>query len=45
MKKEKNKKKKKKKKEKNGSGSVLELTPKMCTREMRFFLKKQKQKI
>jgi hypothetical protein len=27
-----------------GSGLVPELTPKMCTREMRFFLKKQKQK-
>ena len=27
-----------------GSGLVPELTPKMCTREMRFFLKKQTQK-
>ena len=37
-------KKKEKKKKKMGSGPVPELTPKMCTREMRFFLKKQKSK-
>ena len=34
--------KKKRKKKKMGSGPVPELTPKMCTREMRFFLKNKK---
>jgi hypothetical protein len=40
----KKKKKEKKKKEKKGSGLVPEFDPKMCTREMRFFLKKQNPK-
>jgi hypothetical protein len=42
--KEEKEKEKKEKKVKMGSGSVPELTPKMCTREMRFFSKKQKNK-
>jgi hypothetical protein len=40
----KKKKKKRKKKERKSSGLVPELTPKMCTREMRFFQKKTKTK-